>query len=128
MRRYFDSSVLIKAIANPEVMFALKDLSLENSFTSRLTQVEVLRTIMKVDPVYIPRAVALLKQIEFIEMTDQIIDDACRYPQSITLKSSDAIQMATAERILDSDDELVTFDKQMAINAERLGLKVRATF
>jgi hypothetical protein len=34
--------------------------------------------------------------------------------------------MATAELLLDVDDLLLTYDKQMANNAEKLGLKVQA--
>ena len=93
-------------------------------FTSRLSQVEVLRTVMKVDPELAERAVGVLRKVQFIEITDQVIDDASRYPTDITLKSSEAIHMATAELLLDVDDVLVTFDKQMALNAERLGIKV----
>ena len=36
--------------------------------------------------------------------------------------------MATAELLLDVDDVLVTFDRQMALNAERLGIKVLTSF
>ena len=79
---------------------------------------------MKVKPDLVDRAANILRGIQFVELTDKIIDDACRYPQEISLKSSDAIHMATAELLLDIDDVLVTFDKQMAINAEKLGIKV----
>ena len=93
-------------------------------FTSRLSQVEVLRTVMKVDPELVNRAANILREVQFLEITDQVIDDASSYPHEITLKSSDAIHMATAEQLLNVDDVLVTFDKQMALNAERLGIKV----
>lgn len=82
---------------------------------------------MKKDPTLLQRASDILLGIEFVEITDQIIDNASAYPQEITLKSSDAIHMATAELLLDVDDELVTFDKQMAYNAELLGIKVLTT-
>jgi predicted nucleic acid-binding protein len=82
---------------------------------------------MKRQPELLKRASDILLRIEFIEMTDQIIDNASIYPQEITLKSSDAIHMATAESLLDIDDVLLTFDKQMALNAERLGIKVLAS-
>jgi predicted nucleic acid-binding protein len=126
--KYFDSSVLLSVIFDPgsEKNF-LKSARLE-FFTSRLSQVEVLRTVMKVDPELAERAVGVLRKVQFIEITDQIIDDASAYPKEITLKSSDAIHMATAELLLDVDDVLVTFDKQMALNAERLGVKVLTSF
>lgn len=79
---------------------------------------------MKTKPELIPVATDLLSELEFVEISDQVIDGASRYPHEITLKSSDAIHMATAELLLDVDDVLVTFDKQMAVNAERLGVKI----
>jgi predicted nucleic acid-binding protein len=96
-------------------------------FTSRLSQVEVLRTVMKQDPKLISRALGILNKIQYVEITDQIIDGASSYPHEITLKSADAIHMATAELLLDVDDVLVTFDKQMANNAEKLGIKAATT-
>ncbi|CAN2168655.1 PIN_MT3492-like domain containing protein [Candidatus Nanopelagicaceae bacterium] len=128
MIQYLDSSYILGVILNPN-----DDISLGNKggvvrFTSRLSQVEVFRNVMKRQPEHLQRASEILLRIEFIEMTNQVIDNASAYPSEITLKSSDAIHMATAELLLDVDDVLVTFDKQMALNAERLGIKVLTSF
>ena len=124
MITYFDSSVLLSVIFDPGAEKKFAKNPLQKYFTSRLSQVEVLRTIMKVKPELVNRAANILREVQFLEITDQVIDDASSYPHEITLKSSDAIHMATAEQLLDVDDVLVTFDKQMALNAERLGIKV----
>ena len=124
MNYYFDSSVIISSILNPYQVTQLKSNSRNRLFTSRLSQVEVLRVITKLDQTLNPRAVDLLRELEYIELVDEIIDLASLYPAEITLKSSDAIHMATAEQILDVDDLLVTYDKQMARNAQALGYKV----
>lgn len=124
MIKYFDSSVLLQIILNLGDRAFLSDFSQPGNFTSRLSQVEVLRTVMKIKPELIEDAIDLLKELQFIEITNRVIDNASSYPQEISLKSSDAIHMATAELLLDVDDVLVTFDKQMALNAERLGIKV----
>ena len=124
MIKYFDSSVLLSVIFDPGTEKNFIKTARQEFFTSRLSQVEVLRTVMKVDPELVNRAANILREVQFLEITDQVIDDASSYPHEITLKSSDAIHMATAEQLLDVDDVLVTFDKQMALNAERLGIKV----
>lgn len=124
MIRYFDSSVLLHIILNLDRELKIGDNLKNKCFTSRLSQVEVLRTIMKGKPELLSRATRLLLQLEFVEISDQVIDDASSYRQEITLKSADAIHMATAELLLDVDDVLVTFDKQMANNAKKLGIKV----
>ena len=126
MIKYFDSSVLLSVIFDPGIEKNFEKTARQEFFTSRLSQVEVLRTIMKVDPELVNRATGVLRKVQFIEITDQVLDDASSYPHEITLKSSDAIHMATAELLLDIDDVLVTFDKQMAANAKRLGLNVQA--
>ena len=124
MIKYFDSSVLLSVIFDPGTEKNFIKTARQEFFTSRLSQVEVLRTVMKVDPELVNRAARILRKVQFIEITDQVIDDASAYPREISLKSSDAIHMATAEQLLDVDDVLVTFDKQMVLNAERLGIKV----
>lgn len=124
MIKYFDSSVLLQIILNLGDRTFLNQFSQRENFTSRLSQVEVLRTVMKIKPELIDDAIDLLMELQFIEITNRVIDKASSYPQDISLKSSDAIHMATAESLLDVDDVLVTFDKQMALNAERLGIKV----
>ena len=124
MIRYFDSSVLLHIILNLDRELKISNDLKNKCFTSRLSQVEVLRTIMKGKPELLSGATRLLLQLEFVEISDQGIDDASSYPQEITLNSADAIHMATAELLLDVDDVLVTFDKQMANNAKKLGIKV----
>ena len=128
MIKYFDSSVLLQIILNLGDRAFLSEFSQRENFTSRLSQVEVLRTVMKIKPELIEVAIDLLMELQFIEITTRVIDNASSYPQEISLKSSDAIHMATAELLLDVDDVLVTFDKQMALNAERLGIKVLTSF
>ena len=128
MIQYLDSSYLLGVILNPNEDISLGNKSGVIRFTSRLSQVEVFRNVMKRQPEHLQRASEILLRIEFIEMTNQVIDNASAYPSEITLKSSDAIHMATAELLLDVDDVLVTFDRQMALNAERLGIKVLTSF
>ena len=128
MIKYFDSSLLLSVIFDPGIEKNFVKTARQEFFTSRLSQVEVLRTVMKVEPALINRATGVLRKVQFIEISDRVIDDASSYAHEITLKSSDAIHMATAELLLDVDDVLVTFDKQMALNAERLGIKVLTSF
>lgn len=121
---YVDSSVILELVfGERKVIFP--DLSNgAKKYTSRLTQVEVMRTTMKQIPKFATLAAEILMQFEFVEISDQILNHATFYPHEISLKSSDAIHMATAEHLLDVDDVLLTYDKQMALNADRLGIKV----
>ncbi len=124
MRTYLDSSVILDLILNKGTLVFSDSINKSEKFTSRLTQVEVLRNVIRVDPELLVDAAEVLSRIKFVEMTQTIINTASTYPQEITLKSSDAIHMATAEHLLDIEDVLITYDKQMVLNARRLGVKV----
>jgi predicted nucleic acid-binding protein len=125
---YVDSSVILDLVFG-EGKVNFPDLSNDvTKYTSRLTQVEVMRTTMKQFPKFASIAAKILTQFEFVEMTDQILKHATFYPHEISLKSSDAIHMATAEHLLDIEDVLITYDKQMVLNAQRLGVKVLTSF
>lgn len=124
MRSYLDSSVILDLVFNKGSIVFSDAINKSEKLTSRLTQVEVLRSVTRVDPSLLIDAAEILSRVKFVEMTQSIINTASTYPQEITLKSSDAIHMATAEHLLDIEDVLITYDKQMVLNARRLGVKV----
>ena len=124
MKSYLDSSVILDLVFNKGSIVFSDAINKSEKLTSRLTQVEVLRSVTRVDPSLLIDAAEILSRVKFVEMTQSIINTASTYPQEITLKSSDAIHMATAEHLLDIEDVLITYDKQMVLNARRLGVKV----
>lgn len=124
MKSYLDSSVILDLIFNKGSIVFSDAINKSEKLTSRLTQVEVLRSVTRVDPSLLIDAAEILSRVKFVEMTQSIINTASTYPQEITLKSSDAIHMASAEHLLDIEDVLITYDKQMVLNAQRLGVKV----
>ena len=128
MRTYLDSSVILDLVFNKGSIVFSDAINKSEKLTSRLTQVEVLRNVTRVNPGLLVDAAEVLSRIKFVEMTQTIINTASTYPQEITLKSSDAIHMATAEHLLDIEDALITYDKQMVLNAQRLGVKVLTNF
>ena len=128
MRSYLDSSVILDLVFNKGSIVFSDAINKSEKLTSRLTQVEVLRSVTRVDPELLIDAAEILSRVKFVEMTQSIINTASTYPQEISLKSSDAIHMATAEHLLDVDDVLLTYDKQMVLNAQRLGVKVLTNF
>jgi predicted nucleic acid-binding protein len=92
--------------------------------TSRLGRAEVIRTIHKVDPARITDAENFFIGVTLIDVNRMVFEIVESYSSEITLKTSDAIHVATAELILSEDDLLITLDRQMSLNAEKLGLSV----
>lgn len=94
-------------------------------YTSKLGRVETIRTVMKVDSTLIERALEVLSTIQLVDIRDEILKQVESYGPDVTLKTSDAIHVTTAEMLFRGyEGTLVTRDKQMARNAESLGLKV----
>lgn len=124
MSWYIDSSALVAVLLNQPSAIPLSEILEDNPITSRLTKVEVLRKIRKVDATLVPRAELLLSQLLFSEMTESVLSRAENYPAEITAKSADAIHLATAETLSPLIMGVLTLDRQMATNAKKLGLKV----
>ena len=124
MSWYIDSSALVALILNQPRAIPLSKILEGNPVTSRLTRVEVLRSIRKVDTALIPRAELLLSQLLYSPMAESVLFRAENYPAEITAKSADAIHLATAETLSTLIEGVITLDKQMAKNADRLGLRV----
>ena len=57
-------------------------------------------------------------------MNPAILSSAENFPESITLRSLDAIQIATVIFLDKTVDGVVTYDKVMIKNAKELGIKV----
>jgi predicted nucleic acid-binding protein len=119
-----DSSVILSVVLNQPGNEGLTGLSQQTLVTSTLTKVEVLRVVTKTEDSLLPRAEKLLNQITFVAMDDVILNRASKYPSAITVKTLDAIHLATAEVISPLIEGIITFDKQMAKNAQLLNLKV----
>ena len=121
---YLDSSVIVEFIkVNPKTNTFLSQLE-GPLFTSRLGRVETIRTVTKLDSSWINRAQDFLQVISLIELRDEIFKHVESYGPEISLKTSDAIHVATAQLLFsDYEGVLITRDKQMALNAEKLGIK-----
>ena len=79
---------------------------------------------MKREIAWLDDAFSILKNISLIELDNEIFDLVESYGSEITLKTSVAIHVATAQILLGEDDWLVTLDHQMIANARKLGLQV----
>jgi predicted nucleic acid-binding protein len=121
---YLDSSFIISVILrDPRIADLEKKLN-GSLFTSRLGQTEVIRSLNKFNPENLGAAREFLKNLGVIPIDEEILRRVESYPLEITLKTADAIHMATAEALLDQGDSLVTLDKQMASNAALMGIAV----
>lgn len=124
MSWYVDSSAIVAVIFDEPEALALEEILESAPVTSRLSRVEVLRRVNKFDETLLPRAQKVISQFQLVEMAESILIRAESYPPQITVKTADAIHLATAETLSPLIEGVITLDKQMAINARKLNLTV----
>jgi uncharacterized protein len=89
--------------------------------SSALLRIEVTRAIARAKPVLLPDARDLLAAFSYIAIDDEIVEAAMTEPDR-SLRSLDAIHLATA-RLLGPDlDAIVTYDDRRATAASDAGL------
>jgi uncharacterized protein with PIN domain len=121
---YVDSSAIVAVIFDEPEALALEEILESAPVTSRLSKVEILRRVNKFDETLLPRAQKVISQFQLVEMAELILTRAESYPPQITVKTADAIHLATAETLSPLIEGVITLDKQMAINARKLNLTV----
>jgi predicted nucleic acid-binding protein len=124
LKFYLDSSFIIELVHGQPIATAIISQLDGDLFTSKLGRVETIRTIMKRDLSWLDDALSTLKSISLMALDDEVLKLVESYGSEITLKTSDAIHVASAQILLGEDDWLVTLDGQMAANAKKLGLQV----
>ena len=124
MSWYLDSSAILKTIFDEKERPELLRLLTSQSTSSRLSRVEVRRTVARLAPTNVIEVNRELEKINFLPISDAILLAAENFSPDITLRALDAIHVATVMRLEGSIEGLITYDKQMVTNAQLLGIKV----
>lgn len=126
MSYYLDSSAILKIIFKEDESSALVKFITEPAITSSISRVEVLRTVARIDPTRAHLAQNELAKINIVEPIPSILTIAENFSPEVTLRSLDAIHVATLIFLSTAVRGLITYDKLMTKNAEQLGLTVLA--
>ncbi|CAB4723620.1 unannotated protein [freshwater metagenome] len=124
MSWYIDSSAILKLLISENESIALAQFLDAPTKTSAISRVEVIRSLNRIAPEKIIEGQALLSKFEMTPASAPILILAENFPTAITLKSLDAIHVATVVFLNKTVKGLVTYDKQMIENAKKLGLTV----
>lgn len=124
MSWYLDSSAILKLILDEkERVSLLKELG-GKSVTSRISRVEVKRTVTRLAPEHLVLAHSELEKIEFFPASIGVLNIAEGFTSKVTLRTLDAIHVATVIFLGSAIEGLISYDKQMIKNAKELGIKV----
>ncbi len=122
---YLDSSALVKlAVLEPESSALLRYVRRRRPLvSSALARTEVLRALLPLGREAIERGREVLASIDLVRVSDRVLEAAGTL-RPLTLRSLDAIHLATAQQISVDLARLVTYDGRMAAGARALGLSV----
>ena len=124
---YADTSAVLKLLAeetHSRAFARFYDADPKSEWvSSALLRIELTRAVARVMPVLLPDARELLRAFSYVEIDEEVVDGAMNEPDR-SLRTLDAIHLATA-RLLGSDlDALVTYDNRLASAAADAGLNV----
>lgn len=124
MNWYIDSSAIIKLI-KPEAETAalLKKIS-SSLISSQLSRVEVFRTINLTNSALLESAHDVLIDIQMLPIENSILIIAENFPSFIELRTLDSIHLATAITLRNAIEGIITYDKELAKAALKLGFEV----
>lgn len=121
---YLDSSALIKLVTPEPESSALDAFLVPHTgqlATSAIGVVEVARASVRADAV--ERGKEVLESVGVLELTDEIVERAGAVPPP-SLRSLDAIHVATAASLGDELECLVAYDERLLDGARAFGLPV----
>ena len=123
MSWYFDSSAILKLILREPNYAQLLPFVREQIYTSKISRVEVFRTIAVKAPWAKSGGVSFFQRCHVIELVESIINHAENYSDQITLTALDSLQVASAEAIAPLIRGIISYDKKLITNAKLLGLE-----
>lgn len=122
MSWYFDSSAILKLILRENNYQSIAPYLNGDLYTSRLSRVEVFRTLAKREVRLNDQAERVFERYNLVEIKNSILRKAETFPSTISLASLDSIHVATALGIAPLIEGVITYDKNMVTNSEKLGL------
>lgn len=125
---YADTSALVKfAVVETETP-ALRSWAIAEGAqlaTSDLTRTELLRAVRRAAPAAVGGARDVLTRVLLLSATAEIFDAAARL-DPVTLRSLDAVHLASALTLGDELEGILTYDDRLGAAARDLGLPVLA--
>jgi predicted nucleic acid-binding protein len=125
---YLDSSAIVKLARQEPETAALRTWIAANPrplVTSALARTETARALLRAEPAALPVLRAVLALLHQKPITDTVLDAAARLPGG-TLRSLDAIHLATADDLLPALTCFVAYDRRLLDAARGHGLPVAA--
>jgi predicted nucleic acid-binding protein len=123
---FLDSSAILKLIVDEPESKILRRFIPEYKMASRLSRLEVLRNVHRIDPKKVSTARDKLDGIFYVEINTPVLKNAEEIALAMEIKSLDAIQAGSALFLKDSIAGVISYDKNLNRALKSLGIKVYA--
>ena len=123
---YLDTSAIFKLIILEDESLALRAFIGEENITSSYSRLEVTRTLKNFAANAKKTAGLVLQTLSLVPVDTSVISQAQLIIETSELKAPDALHVASAIQCAPLIVGIITYDKQMAATASRLGLRVEA--
>lgn len=122
---YLDSSALVKLVAEERESAALRGAVEGGSelVSSGLARVELRRAAMRKSALVLSAAEAVLMRLALVPLDGSVLDLAGAL-EPASLRSLDAVHLASAQLIGDRVDRFITYDRRLGEAAKLAGLPV----
>lgn len=122
---YFDSSALVKLVLDERESIALQayEAGVTRGISSELARTEVARAVQRADDSRSQHAIGVLRRTVLIPLTSSLLSEAGRLAPA-SLRSLDAIHLASALLIRDDLEAFVAYDDRLLDAAAALGMPV----
>ena len=123
---YLDTSAVVKLLIEEEESWALRAYLRDQDWaSSALVRTDLVRALFRVDPSVVPRALDLLAQPSLLAIDAHVLDTAARLSPP-SLRSLDAIHLASALELRDELTAFVAYDDLRLAAASALGMPVES--
>lgn len=121
---YLDTSAVVKLLIAEKEFRALRAyIGHQDWASSALLRTELPRALVRVDSSVVPRALDLLAHGNLLVIDTRVLDTAARLPPP-SLRSLDAIHLASALELRDELTAFVAYDDRLLAAASALGMPV----
>ena len=124
MTWFLDSSAIVKLIVEESESKSLRTLLPASLVASRLSRLEVLRNVKRIEEKKLDRARERLNGFSYVEINEHVLRNAEEIAVALDIKSLDAIQAGSALFIKDVIDGVISYDKNLNEALTKLGIKV----
>lgn len=126
MRLYYaDTSAVVKLLVketNSEAFADFYDAHADDDWvSSTLLQIEIARAVLRARPTLLPDARDLLSAFSYVAIDDEVVDLAMNEPDR-SLRSPDAIHLATARILAPEIEAFLTYDDRLLRAAGDAGM------